>query len=103
MSQLGTQPMSPELLDRGRMAYRWMLRLNLAVFRSLVRRAFTSPNSCITRSSCLRSSRPFRRKRYGTPSPENVHGSGVGGLRVLSRASRALARSREELKGEKRS
>ena len=59
VSVLGTQPIRPELGERGMTAYRAMLRSLSAVVLSLASMLLTNPNSCITRSSCRRSSCPY--------------------------------------------
>ena len=61
VSQLGTHPMSPELGDSGTTAYLAMERSPALVAGVASRSMFTSPNSCMTRSSCLRSSWPLSR------------------------------------------
>ena len=61
MSQLGTQPMRPELGDSGTTAYRAMPRSRVAVLGVEFRSMFTSPKSCMTRSSCRKSSWPLSR------------------------------------------
>jgi hypothetical protein len=59
VSQLGTHPISPLLGERGPLS---------AAARSRASNAFTSPNSCMTRSSCLRSSCPLSKNTYSAPS-----------------------------------
>ena len=68
MSQLGTQPIRPELGDRGITAYLAIERPRAADAASPASSELTRPNSCMTRSSCLRSSWPLSKKTYSAPS-----------------------------------
>ena len=68
VSQLRTQPMSPEFGDRGITAKRAIDKLRSDVARSAASRLFTRPKSCMTRSSCRRSSWPLSRNWYSLPS-----------------------------------
>ena len=58
----------PEFGERGITAYLAIDRSLSAVLRSFDSIALINPNSCITLSSCLRSSWPFRRNMYSAPS-----------------------------------
>ena len=56
VSVCGSQPMMPTLPDKGTTMYRWIVMLPRAVAVVWLSSAFTIPNNCIARSSCLRSS-----------------------------------------------
>ena len=61
VSQFGTHPMSPLFGDSGTTAYLAMDKSLVAVAGVELSSMFTSPKSCMTRSSCRRSSWPLSR------------------------------------------